>query len=665
MVEFAPGSQFGPYRVLRTLGRGGMGAVYAAIGPSGAEVALKVLEPGGSAEDPIRFQREAEAHARVDAHPALARIHSAGQLGGRSYLVMDLLSGGDLQERLRAGPLPPEEVRALGIALAGALAHVHAHGILHRDLKPANVLFDEAGRPRLTDFGIARPVQASSLTQSGVILGTPGYMAPEQAGIGRPGVGSDVFGLGATLYAALSGQAPFVGATTLETLTKLMAEAPPPLPPSVPADLRAAIARALEKEPASRFPSAAAFADALQPPPSSRDASPWRLFGGALVLVGGVSVIALLSLRPRSTPLHAPSSSDSASPSPAPTATPALAWACATPVVVAPGGRPSQVLKTSSVVAAWIDDATFLTLADGGVYKVWQPDSQGEPRETRTQKLSPETFGVPYPWAWVKGGWLAWGGDSPLRFGQLSERDHSLQEPQRTLNIVAHQVAPLRGGRYVILNDARAAIWSLGAEELAWEASLTPPPGAPTLGGVLVLEERGVLEEGGWLELLVAWQPSEGLGTTQGTPWTERLRCEGEITTSSGRRRSRTRLREINRWRGGLVYGDSMGHVLTATLDLEEERLLDLQGPDSGPVRRVHRGPIRGLAIGLEGTLVTLGGEAEACVWDPQSGRRLLGYDLSEKLKRGRQLSLSPDRRHALIQGRDRVALISVTPPAK
>ncbi|MCO5167088.1 MAG: serine/threonine protein kinase [Planctomycetes bacterium] len=256
------------HRLLERLGEGGMGAVWLAEDErTGARRAVKVLAAGADAELRLRFRREAEAMARVDGHPHVVRVHAAGEGPDGCWIVMDLAEGGDLAGRLRRGPLPPDEALALGRALARALAHVHAHGVLHRDLKPANVLFDAAGAPRLVDFGLATVAGAERLTRTGAVLGTPVYMAPEQA-LGRPSdERADVYGLGAVLYHALTGRPPVPQGALVAVLADVVERRPTPpsavAPATAPA-LAAAVMRALAKAPEERFPSAAAFADALE-----------------------------------------------------------------------------------------------------------------------------------------------------------------------------------------------------------------------------------------------------------------------------------------------------------------------------------------------------------------------------------------------------------------
>jgi len=295
-VSWEPGTQVDRYRILGRLGAGGMGVVYRAQDlETGASYALKTLPTSADPELVERFRREGEAQARADAHPNVVRIHSGGTALDHHYLVMDLATGGDLSELLRQGPLSPEHARAVGIQLAAGLEWLHQAGVLHRDLKPANVLFDEDQRPLLVDFGLARLEGAESLTQSGTIMGTPAYMSPEQASGDRAqvGPGSDVFGLGALLYHCLTGRPPFQGASTIATLLEVLESEPTPirsLAPEVPPGLAAACARALQKDPARRFPSAAAFGAALAQDQKTPARSPWplALLGGLTLLVAAL-----------------------------------------------------------------------------------------------------------------------------------------------------------------------------------------------------------------------------------------------------------------------------------------------------------------------------------------------------------------------------------------
>lgn len=264
------GDEVAGLRIEAKLGEGGMGAVYRALDlASGGRVAVKTLAASADPEERVRFEREAQAQAAVDAHPNVVRIHRSGVAEGRAYLVMELASGGDLKARIARGPLPPREAATLLRDLARGLSHVHAQGVLHRDLKPANVVFDERGTPKLADFGLARAEGAETLTQTGTVLGTPSHMAPEQieAKRGEIGEAADVYGLGALLYHCLSQSPPFSSGSLYEVLLAVLETRPTPpseLLPGVPPALEALCLRALEKDPALRPVSAAAFAEDLE-----------------------------------------------------------------------------------------------------------------------------------------------------------------------------------------------------------------------------------------------------------------------------------------------------------------------------------------------------------------------------------------------------------------
>ncbi|MBL4845440.1 MAG: serine/threonine protein kinase [Planctomycetes bacterium] len=192
--------QIGQYEVLGEIARGGFGVVYRARDTQGSEVAIKVLLDARDEDEVERFLREGDAATRMS-HPNLVRVHGMGRDQGRPYLVMDYVDGPTLASRLaRHGHLPLRESARLVADLARAVSAAHAAGVLHRDLKPENVLF-EGDRPLLTDFGIARVADARTLTQTGELLGTPGYMAPEQIEGDRTRFGppTDVYGLGAIL----------------------------------------------------------------------------------------------------------------------------------------------------------------------------------------------------------------------------------------------------------------------------------------------------------------------------------------------------------------------------------------------------------------------------------------------------------------------------------
>jgi WD40 repeat protein len=263
-------SSFGDYEALHPLARGGMGLVYRARHKQlRRSVALKMILAGrlASDEDVERFHREAQAAAQLD-HPGIVPIYEVGTHQGQHFYAMGLVEGGSLEALVREGPLPPRRAAALVEQVAEALDYAHGKGIVHRDLKPGNVLLDQDGRPRVTDFGLARQVLADSrLTVSGQVLGTPSYMPPEQAA-GRADVGpaADVYALGALLYCLLTGRPPFQAATPVETLRQVLDHdpvAPRQLNAAVDRDLETVCLKCLQKEPARRYPSARALAEDL------------------------------------------------------------------------------------------------------------------------------------------------------------------------------------------------------------------------------------------------------------------------------------------------------------------------------------------------------------------------------------------------------------------
>ncbi len=237
---------FGDYEIHRELGRGGMGVVYEARQASlNRPVALKMVKAGLLAGDDElrRFQNEVEAVALLD-HPGIVPVYEVGKYDGQHYFSMKLVPGGSLVPLLERYKADPKAAARLAAELAEAVAHAHACGILHRDLKPANILVDDHGHPHVTDFGLAKKVEADvELTQSGAILGTPAYMSPEQV-TGRRGSitsATDVYGLGAVLYALLTGRAPFGGDSVVETI-----DAVRNTPPEPPRRLTTAVPRDLE-----------------------------------------------------------------------------------------------------------------------------------------------------------------------------------------------------------------------------------------------------------------------------------------------------------------------------------------------------------------------------------------------------------------------------------
>uniref|UniRef100_UPI0006B33650 serine/threonine-protein kinase n=1 Tax=Streptomyces sp. NRRL B-24085 TaxID=1709476 RepID=UPI0006B33650 len=252
----------GRYRVVSQLGRGGMGVVWRAVDEVlGREVAVKELRTYTDADGPeladlrLRMQREARAAARVR-HPGVVAVHDVAEVDGRPLIVMELVEGPSLDQVLRRqGTLDPREAAGIGAKVMDALAAAHEAGVLHRDVKPGNILLDRSGRVLLTDFGIATmddpgDGSATNLTRTGHLVGSLDYMAPERAQGADPGPASDVWALGATLYAAVEGASPFRRTSTFSTLTAIVGE---PLPESHRAGpLGPVLQRLLDKRPEAR-----------------------------------------------------------------------------------------------------------------------------------------------------------------------------------------------------------------------------------------------------------------------------------------------------------------------------------------------------------------------------------------------------------------------------
>src|SRR6266699_3133121 len=264
--------EFGDYELLEEIGRGGQGVVYRARQKSlNRPVALKVIGLGQWAAKVHlkRFRLEAEAAARLD-HPCIVPIHEVGEREGCCYFSMNLVEGSQLDEVVKRKPLPLRRAAELIAKLARTVSYAHEHGILHRDIKPGNILLDAKGEPHLTDFGLARLVETeSTVTHTMEVLGTPSYMAPEQAVGNNAGVTSatDIYGLGAVLYQLLTGHPPFAAGTTYETV-RLVLDTEPRQPrllnPKVDRDLNTICLKCLEKDPKRRYASALALAEDLE-----------------------------------------------------------------------------------------------------------------------------------------------------------------------------------------------------------------------------------------------------------------------------------------------------------------------------------------------------------------------------------------------------------------
>ncbi len=286
----AEGSQFGDYELLEEIARGGMGVVFRARQVSlDRQVALKMILSGQLAaeQDVARFYAEAESAAQLE-HPGIVPVFEVGQHDGQHFYAMGFVEGTSLMDRIAQGPLACTEAAEIIRQVASAVEYAHQRGVIHRDLKPANVLLDKQGHVRVTDFGLAKRVDRDSqMTASGQVLGTPSYMPPEQAGgqLEKIGPASDVYALGAVLYAMLTGRPPFQASTPVETLMQVLERDPVPprqLDPDVDRDLDTICTKCLQKESHQRYATAQEVVAEIEryqrgEPLSARPISPWEL----------------------------------------------------------------------------------------------------------------------------------------------------------------------------------------------------------------------------------------------------------------------------------------------------------------------------------------------------------------------------------------------------
>jgi len=290
------GQTLSHYRITAAVGAGGMGDVYRATDTKlGRDVALKVLpaEMAGSPERLERFQREAKALAALD-HPGIVTVYSVEEAGGVHFLTMQLVEGQPLDKRIPEGGMPVETLRAIGTALAEALAAAHEKGVVHRDIKPANVVVGESGSVKVLDFGLAKlrraePADSELLTEAqtraGVVMGTVPYMSPEQVSGRAVDARTDVYSLGVLLYEMASGRRPFTGHTSAELASAILRDDPPALTSvrsGLPESLVRVVSRCLEKDPAARFQSMRELRAALAAAPTGASAGGpaghrWRL----------------------------------------------------------------------------------------------------------------------------------------------------------------------------------------------------------------------------------------------------------------------------------------------------------------------------------------------------------------------------------------------------
>ncbi|MBK8697727.1 MAG: serine/threonine protein kinase [Deltaproteobacteria bacterium] len=372
-VEIAEGSMFGRYRVVRQIGRGGMGAVYEAVHSDlEKRVALKVLLPSTASQTELvaRFEREARAAARVR-HPNVVDVSDVGVEAGVAWLVMEHLEGEDLSGLLRReGALPLARVAELMLPVLGAVEAAHSLGVVHRDLKPENIFLARMGDgtivPKVLDFGISKMAPAGggpALTSTGIMMGTPCYMSPEQAQSSRGVDGrSDQFSIGVILYECATGRRPFEGETFFSILTAIVEgryTRPRELCPGLPERFEAMVVRALERSPDARFPSVAALAEELR---------------------------ACSSEVPAAVP----------APVPAPTPTPTVAMADTMAAVAIPLAPSSEERRRGQRVGLVLLAAMLLVLT-GAVALTRHGGGEAEPTATTTTAatlLSPEDAGA-------------------------------------------------------------------------------------------------------------------------------------------------------------------------------------------------------------------------------------------------------------------------------
>jgi serine/threonine protein kinase len=281
-VEPIAGEMVGRYRIERRLGEGGMGLVFKARGPDGSDVAVKLARAELAVDGVFRrrFQREAKAGSDIR-HPHVVAVLDTGEVDGVPYMVQQFIGGGSLQDRIEAGgPLGLQDAVMVCLQLGKGLGELHANRLVHRDLKPANILLDEDGSAYIGDFGLAKDRDASALTKSGHSVGSFDYMAPEQIRAREVTPVTDVYALGCVVYECLCGEPPFADREGADILHAHLRDEPPDVStrrPGLPADVGWAVARALEKDPGRRPPSATAYAKMVQvaagvPPLSPGDA---------------------------------------------------------------------------------------------------------------------------------------------------------------------------------------------------------------------------------------------------------------------------------------------------------------------------------------------------------------------------------------------------------
>jgi serine/threonine protein kinase len=268
-MTFQAGQVVGEYKIVRSLGRGGLGAVYEAthlISQRAEAIKVMLPEKTGAQDMAERFRREIQLLASLN-HPNIARLHNAFYFEDQLIMVMELVEGEDLRTRSQKSRIPLPVLMDFALQVLAALDYAHARGVVHRDIKPANIMVSPAGLVKVLDFGIAISQGSVDLTMAGSLIGSPLHMSPEQIRGEKATRQSDIYSLGVTLYELIAGRPPLNGTTTYELMMAHLNVTPTPLTqlrPDIPARLSDVISKALEKEPANRFATAAEFLDALR-----------------------------------------------------------------------------------------------------------------------------------------------------------------------------------------------------------------------------------------------------------------------------------------------------------------------------------------------------------------------------------------------------------------
>ncbi len=526
--------QIGPYTLERELGRGGMGVVYQALDTRlGRRVALKqVLAGAADGEALLRFGREAELLARVRQRNVI-EIHELGRSDAGPYLVMELIEGESLADRLRLGPLAPAAAVEVVSGVAAGVAALHEAGIVHRDLKPENVLLRDGGTPVLLDFGLARELDARSLTETGALLGTPAYMAPEQALGEKASPATDLYALGALLFACLHGRPPHEGASALAVLHQVVEEEAR-WSASLPGPLVGVGRSLMARDPALRRPPASALGEALlaalRAPAPSRT-WPLAAAGGALlVALAGGALLAWPSAGPH----------PAANPSPTPTRSPASPKSSPAPSAAGYTWGEEQVLRMPE---AYTSDHYRRLIARGAELLCLDPK--------RYRALTAEgTIGPPHPFPVAVGARRAELSEDGRRLAVPTKREGEPHDPGEALclDLETHDLlhdfqAPggtlaWRGGYLFSGSLRKASVYDTSVKKITARRSLT--------GGVEALafrEDEVVLIESRsnrtWLTRL-AWPSLEPRGSVEHVP------------------RARVLLALPD---GGLLVGDTAGRI--------------------------------------------------------------------------------------------------------